>query len=640
MTMLDGMRRHKGWLKWSLALVCLAFVFLYVPDFFNQSAVSGLPNTVLVRVGSHEITAMEFRRVYLQQLQNYRLQSGEEISENVLRSLGIHQQVLQQLIDQYSALAEAERLGLDVTDAEVRQLIVSLPGFQENGRFVGEERYRQALQFQRPPLSTAQFEEEVRRELLVRRLQSAVTDWVGVTDEELETEYRRRNERVRVNVVVFRGDDFRDEVEVTDADIELLFNEESLTYQVPERRQLRFLLIDESIIADSITPTNAEIQEYYDRNISQFSTPGQIRASHILLRTENRDEAEVKARSTELVAEARGGADFSELAREHSEDEESAAQGGDLGLFGRGRMVPEFDAVAFELDVGAISDPVRSSFGFHLIQVTEKQEETTQPLIVARDVIERTLKQEQTIARSSALSNAIASEVSTPADLDSAAAARGLEVQESGFVAPGEPILGLGMAPQVSARAFQLPENEVDGPVRSPLGPTWITVVGRQDPYVPPLDNVREQVREDVLRRKALTLAQQRADEAADLLKGADNFEATAGEAGWTVSASEPVSRGGTFPEIGANVSVEALAFSLPVGGISDVIEAGNVAAIIQVVERQDVVPAEFEAAREDLQTEILNQRRQQFYKSFLAHVAARLAISIDEAALNEALGT
>ena len=121
--MLDGMRRHKGWLKWSLALVCLTFVFLYVPGFVDQGALTGLPNTVLAQVGEHEITSMQFRRVYLQQLQSYRLQSGGEISEEMLRSLGVDRQILNQMINDATELSEAERLGLRVTDAEIRQRI-------------------------------------------------------------------------------------------------------------------------------------------------------------------------------------------------------------------------------------------------------------------------------------------------------------------------------------------------------------------------------------------------------------------------------------------------------------------------------------------------------------------------------------
>ena len=174
MTMLDGMRRHKGWLKWSLALVCLAFVFVYVPGFSDQSAVTGLPNEVLAEIGDRQITVFEFRQIYLRQVQAYQVQAGGEITEEVLRSLGIDRQILQQMIDEYAALSEAERLGLRMSDADVRERIVAM--FQENGQFIGEARYRQMLQRQNPPLTTAQFEEDVRNVLMLERLEAAITD--------------------------------------------------------------------------------------------------------------------------------------------------------------------------------------------------------------------------------------------------------------------------------------------------------------------------------------------------------------------------------------------------------------------------------------------------------------------------------
>ena len=638
--MLDGMRRHKGWLKWSLALVCLAFVFLYVPGFVDQGPMQGLPDTVLARVGEHEISVMEFRQAYLRQLQAYRLQAGEEISEDLLRQLGIDRQILQQLVNEYYQLTEAERVGLQVADAEVRQWIVTLPTFQEDGQFIGEQRYLELLQRQRPPVSPAQFEEDVRRQLLVERLQATVTQWVNVSDEEVEMEHRRRNEKVKIDVVAFRGDDFRDDVEATDEDIELLYQEESLVYQVPEKRKLRFLLLDEGAFADGITPSDVEVQDYYDSNLSQYSTPGQVRASHILLRTEDQEESAVEALAAELATAARGGADFAELAREHSDDEGTAEMGGDLGLFGRGRMVPEFEGVAFAMDVDAISDPVKSPFGYHVIKVTEKQVETVRLLAEVRNSIVTTLKREQASARTSVLSRAIAAEVSTPADLDTAAAARGLEVQESGFAAPGEPILGLGLAREVSARAFQIEEGQVEGPISTPLGPAFVTVIGRQDPYVPPLDDVRAQVREDVIRRKALTLARERAGEVAAQLQEAEDFAAAAQAAELTVGSSELMSRGGAFPEVGVSDAVEAIAFALPVGGVSDVVEAGSAAAIVHVVERQDVTAAELESARDELRTELLRQKQDQFFRSYMDSAQETIELNIDQLALDEALGT
>ena len=639
MTMLDGMRRHKGWLKWSLAIVVLAFVFLIPGIGLGPSTDTALPGSVLAQVGEHEITVAEFRRIYQQQVQEYRLQAGGELSDEVLRQLGIDRQLLQQLIDEYTALSVAEQLGLEATDAEVREMILSFPAFQENGQFIGEERYRQFLQVQSPPLTTAEFEDSVRRSILIERLQAAVTRWVAVSDEEIADEHRRRNERVKVDVVTFRSDDYRDGIEVSDSDVEEFFDDQSLVYQVPEKRKLRFLVIDQSALAESITPADADIQDYYDFNLFQYSTPGQVRASHILLRVAEGEEDAVEARAAELSTQARDGADFAELAREHSEDTASAEEGGDLRLFGRGEMVPEFEGAAFAMNVGDISDPVRSPLGFHVIKVTEKQEEATQPLEEVRETIVSTLQQEQARSRSDALLQAISAEVSTPEDLDRAASSRGLEVQESAFAAPGEPILGLGLAAEFSARAFQLEQGQVDGPINTPVGPAFVTVVDRQDPYVPPLDDVREQVRIDIARRRSVERAQELAAGVVSTLQEAEDFASAAETAELQLRSSELLTRGGAFPEVGVNTEVEAVAFALPEGGVSDVIAAGNLAVIIHVAERQEVTDEEIEAATETLRTELLSRRQSQFYRAYLNDASANVPVNVDSVAFEQVTG-
>ena len=638
MTMLDRMRRHKGWLKWSLALVVLAFVFLYVPGFMDQTGGVGLPNDVIARVGDKEISLLEFQQIYTRQLQAYRLESGGEISEELLRSLGIDRQILQQMIDGHAALTEAERLGLRVSDAEVRERILALPAFQIDGQFIGEASYRQLLQQQRPPISPSQFEEEIRNEILVERLQAAVTGWVHVSDAEVADEHRRRNERVRVDVVAFRADDFRDQVEATEEDVALLFTEESSSYEVPEKRRLRFLLVDQTAIFDSLTLTEDELQQYYDTNLSQYQTPGQVRASHILLRVDGDEEA-VTARAAELAAEARAGADFAELAREHSEDDTNAENGGDLGLFGRGRMVPEFENAAFALAAGEVSDPVRSPFGYHVIKVTEKQEEVTQPFAEVRGAIENVLKRERSSSRATALARAIAAEATTPGELERAAAARGYELQESGFAARGEPILGLGLAQEVSAQAFAIEPGAVAGPIPTPSGPAFVTVTDIQDPYVPELDEVRDQVREDVIRKKSLTLAQERAAGAAEALKTADDFVVAAEEADWSVGSSDLVTRGVALPEVGTSPSVEAVAFAMPPGTVSDVVQTGNAAAIVHLVEREQASAADLAQNRDTLRNELTLQRQSRFFTAYMDNVKARLNITIDLAVLEQALG-
>ncbi len=640
MTMLDRMRRHKGWLKWSLALVIFAFAFLYIPGFMDQTGGVGLPNDVIARVGDKEISLTEFQQIYSRQLQAYRLESGGEISEEVLRSLGIDRQILQQMIDGHAALAEAERLGLEVSDAEVRERILTLPAFQIDGRFIGEASYRRLLQQQRPPISPAQFEEEIRNEILVDRLQAAVTGWMRVSDAEVADEHRRRNERVQVNVVAFRAADYRDAVEATDDDVSLQFAEETASYEVPEKRRLRFLLVDQTAIFDSLVLTDDEVRQYYDANLSQYQTPGQVRASHVLLRVDGDDgEEAVAARAAQLAAEARAGADFAALAREHSQDESNAGNGGDLGLFGRGRMVPEFENAAFALAAGEISDPVRSPFGYHVIHVTEKQEEVTQPFAEVRGAIENVLKRERSSARATALARAIAAEATTPEELERAASARGYALQESGFAARGEPILGLGLAQEVSAQAFAIDPGAVAGPIPTPSGPAFVTVTDIQEPYVPELDEVRDQVREDVIRKKSLTLAQERAAAAAETLKAAEDFVAAAEAAEWPVGSSDLVTRGSALPEVGPSAAVEAVAFAMTPGTVSDVVQTGNAAAVVHLVEREEASAADLAQNRDTLRYELMLQRQSRFFTAYMDNVKARLDITIDLAVLEQALG-
>src|SRR4029079_18506787 len=158
MTMLDRMRRHKNWLKWSLALVCLAFVIFYIPDFLRGNGADAASSDTVARVEGHEITGADFRRTYQAQLQAYRAAYGGNMSEQLLKQLGIEQQILQQMVDERAALAEAERLGIEANNEEVRQRIMSFPAFQENGMFIGDQRYQQLLRMQRPPLTAAAFE--------------------------------------------------------------------------------------------------------------------------------------------------------------------------------------------------------------------------------------------------------------------------------------------------------------------------------------------------------------------------------------------------------------------------------------------------------------------------------------------------
>ena len=634
MTMLDSMRRHIGWLKWSLGLVILAFAFLYVPSFGQSTPqLTGALTDVVATVGQREITVGEFRTVYLRQLQSYQAQSGGEISAEILRSMGLDRQILQQMIDEHAALQEAERLGVTVTDAEIRERIVSFPAFQQNGQFVGEQAYLQRLRRQSPPMTPAQFEEDVRRSLMLERLQAAVTDWITVTEEDLRREHVRRSETIRVSAISFRADDFREGIEVTDEDVAALFAQNAIDYTVPEKRRLRFVLIDVAALKASFTPSDADVQAYYGYNTDRYTEPVTLRASHILLRTEGKDPAEVQTRAEEIVAEARGGGDFAALARQYSEDDSTKELGGDLGSISPGQMVPEFEGAAYALEQGEISDPVSSLFGVHIIKATEKTGGATQPLNEVRESIVELLKQESADARASALAEAMAADITTAAEpasaMDAAARQRGLEPQESLFVSPGEPILGLGLSSEVTTRAFQLGQGQVAGPIQTPSGPAFVTVVAIQDPFVPPLEEVEASVRDDVIRRTAFAAAQERAAEVATLLQTADDFTQAAETEDLEVSTSDALTRGAAVPGVGLDTVVEAVAFSLSAGETSNPVMTGNRAVILHVHERQEATAADFQATRETLRNNLIAERQDQFFAAYMENAKARIRIDI-----------
>lgn len=633
MTMLDRMRRHKSWLKWSLAIVVVAFVLLYIPNFLENPA-GGVSNAgVVAAVEGQEITVGQFRRVYQQQMEQYRRAYGSTLDENMLRQLGLDRRILQQMIDEEAALAEARRLGIEASDAEVRARILAQPAFQENGQFIGDARYREMLSMSNPPMRPSDFEEQVRRGITLSKLQSALTDWVTVTDAEIEAEYRRRNEKVKLAVAAFPADRFLEATTATDAEVEAWFKDHTETYRIPEKRSLKYALIDTQAIRARTQVTDADIRRYYEDNEAQYSTPEQVRASHILLKTEGQDDDEVRKQAEDLLAKVKKGADFAKLATEFSEDEVSAAKGGDLDFFGKGAMVPEFETVAFALEPGQISDLVKSSFGYHIIKVVEKRPASTRTLDEVRAQIEDQLKSQRAEEEAQQLSQDLATQIKTPADLDTIAKERGLTVSTSDFVARDEPIAGLGLAPAITQEAFTMEDGTVSAPIRTAQGYAFITVTGRQDARVPSLDEVRTQVRQDVVQKKAVDTARDKAAGAVAQLRGKD-FAAAAKAAGVESTTTDFIGRGSPIGTIGTSPAVDTAAFSLDVGSVSEPITTDSGAVVIKVLERTSITPEDLAKDRASVRQELVNQRKNQFFSAYMAKARAKMRIDVNQAAV------
>jgi len=639
MTMLDRMRRHKGWLKWSLALVVLTFVVFYIPDFLTTTT-GASPNETIADVEGEPITVGSFTRRYNAQVQAYRNAYGGQMNDQLLKQLGIDRQILQQLIDEEAMVAESRKQGITVSDVEIRERILALPGFQESGKFVGEQRYRQILQIQNPPLTTTEFENSLRRALMIEKLRTALTGWMSVNDTDVVAEFRKRNEKVKLDVVPVTAEAFKSQVMVTDAELVPFFEKAKDKYRIGEKRKIKYAQVNVEQVRGTITVPEAEIAAFYQQNLSQYQTPAQVRASHILFKLEGKDEKVVQALAEDVLKKATApSADFAALAKQYSEDDSNNQNGGDLDYFGRGRMVAEFEQAAFGMKAGEISNLVKTAFGFHIIKVVDNKSDQTRPLAEVRTELEDQLKWQKAQAEAERLAKSLEATTKTPADLDKAAKERNLAVVETGLVASDEPIQGVGAQPEISGRVFGMKEGEVTPAMRVATGWVFATVTGRQDSYLPQLAEVKAKVADDVRQEKAAEMAKQRATAIATELKNAKDFAAAAKRAGLEVKTTELVARGTAIPDLGISEAVDAAAFALPPGGVSDAISTATGTAVIRVVEKVGVTDTEVESGKDVLRDELVNGRRDKFFGAYMQKAKSGLKINIKQDTLARITG-
>jgi peptidyl-prolyl cis-trans isomerase D len=633
--MLDRMRRHQSWLKWILGVVVVAFIFIYVPAFLKPQGVS-LPDDAVATVEGRPVTVRTYQRVYNQQIQSLRSAYGEQFNEQMLQQLGIGQRLLQQLIDDEAVQVEAERLGLRVSDEEVKQRILSIPAFQVNGQFMGAERYQQFLNMQRPPMRADEFEGEIRRQMLAEKIQGLVTGWVRVDESEVEQEYRRRNEKVKLELGVFTANQFRGSIQPTDAELKAQFTADPEKYRLPDKRRVKYLAVDANTLKSRMTATPEEVQAAYQQNQAMFSTPEQVRASHILFKTEGKDKEAVRKQAEAVLAKVKAGGDFAALAKQYSEDGSKDA-GGDLDYFGRGAMVKPFEDAAWALQVGQTSGLVESQFGFHIIKLTDKKAAVTRTFDQVRPQLEDQIKTQKAQAEAAKKSDELAAQIKAPADLDKVARAESLAIADSGLFGRDEPLAGLGFAPAVSAKAFELEVGKVSDKLQTQQGFAWITVVEVKPSALPTLDEVKDRVKDDVIRVKAVEVAKSRAAAMAQAAaKG--NFAAAAKAAGVEVKTTDLITRGAALPEVGINQQVEDVVFKLKAGETSGPIATESAVVVARVKERQDVKPEDLAAGKDLLRDELRQQRQGEFFGAYMTKAREKMSLTYNNAAIQQLL--
>jgi peptidyl-prolyl cis-trans isomerase D len=316
----------------------------------------------LARVGDETVSTAEVRQQLAEIAQRNQIPKQ-------LESLYVRQ-ILNQLVFQKEMDYEAKRLGMRVTDQEqanrIRQF---LPTAYEGGNFIGRDRYAAEVQA-RFQLTVPAFEEIIRQGLLQDKFKKLVTDGISVGPSELQDEFKYKNEKVKLDYVFIKPEDLEAKITPDEAEIKADYEKNKSRFQVPEKRVVRYALIDLNQMRQSAQVTDDELKAQYQQNIQQYEVPNRVHAEHILLMTVGKTDAEVeeiRQKAEDVLKQAKKGAKFEDLAKKYSEDPGTKDKGGDLGWITQGQTVPEFEKTAFGLDKGKISDLVKTQYCFHII---------------------------------------------------------------------------------------------------------------------------------------------------------------------------------------------------------------------------------------------------------------------------------
>jgi peptidyl-prolyl cis-trans isomerase D len=513
--MLEFLRRYSS--HWVIGLIIFAIAAVFVLSFGFGGLQSGPLKEVAV-VNGDPILITSYLRQYNQMLKQYQERSRGELTEEMVKAMHLKEMALNRLIDETLLLQGSKRLGLTVSDAELRQHIENYPFFQRNGKF-DEKLYFMLLA--RNHLNSADFESQERHQLQLRKILEEVGSLAKVSDAEAEEMFHLEKDAVQVSYIAITPDRFMAGQHPTEADLAKYYQEHREEFRLPARARVSYLVFHTKDYQDQAKPSAEEVADYLSEHSKEYRRPKVIRVRQILFAQPSKADSKEKQRlskeAQELLKKLRGGADFAQVAKAQSKDPASREKGGELGYVQRGQHPPEWDRVAFSLKPGQVgrADTPR---GIYLLKVEEVKE--TEPVPDAEARVTQILKRQ----KAQELAQEAAKVARTAFLQDSAAELTkkyGASLKQTPWIAPQDQVPGLGKVPVFNQTAIQLKTGEVSRVVNLPGGFAVMKSLEYQADHIPPLKQCQDRVAQAVKKRGALKEAEKEANRLlAQLKKG------------------------------------------------------------------------------------------------------------------------
>jgi peptidyl-prolyl cis-trans isomerase D len=624
--------KAQGWIAYVIViLISIPFALWGIHEYTG-----GGSEPAVAKVGDVEIT----QRALDINVNNYRTRLTQQFGgrlPDIFTDEIIRAQVLNSLINEELLNQKTADLRIRAGDQMVSEEISSIETFQRNGQF-DPEVYRQALSVSGS--SSRAFEEQIRASLGSEILRSAVSDTEPVTDAEIDALLKLRNQQRVASWITVDAASVQEIPGITDAEIEEYYNENKEQFPKSEQVRLEYVELNLDSIADTVTIDDEEVRAFYDdpEKQKQFISEEQRGIRHILIKVDdNRSDDDARQEAERILGELNAGADFAELATAHSEDTGSAAKGGDLGLVKRGIMVKPFEDAAFSLEKDQISEPVRSRFGYHIIQVTDIEGGVLQPFEEVSDQIARELKRQEAETlfadKYDQLGNLA---YATPDNLQPAAEALGLEVRQSDWL-PKTGGIGPLSNPKIISTVFapDALESRFNSDIIELSVDDYIVarVIDYEPQSIKPLDEVSSVIRGILETEKRSNLVADKAGELLGEIEGGKDPEAVAEGAGFSVEKEKEIGR--EEEGVPAEIRQKVFAMSAPEQDAVDwdtVELASGSYAIVGLHAVRNADPAAIDQQeRDSVRQEIATSRGRMTFNSYLEKLRDEIGVTIVE---------
>ncbi len=617
-----------------ITVACATMVITLVPGIFDNTGDSG-PNGTFATVrgpglfGKFAGNSIPIKSADVDQLAQRQLQQ-QHLPDFLMPYMT--QRAGQVLVQRAILKREADNMHLQVSDEDLRRELQTGPFAQylfPNGQYIGDDGYMNFVQsnFQ---TSRSDFESKVKGDMELNRLQALITGGVTVSNQAVRDAYRVQGTKVKFDYAVVSADDLSKTINPTDAQLQSFFKENQARYAtaIPETRKIQYIAFDASNLPGGKPQvTDAEVQAYYKQHQDEYQVKDQVKVRHILIAVpqgaDAKTDAAAKAKAEDLLKQIKQGGNFAELASKNSDDPGSKAQGGELGWLDRGKTVPEFDKEAFSLAPGQTSGVIKTQFGYHILQVEDKKTAHERPLDEVKPEIVPVLEQQKAGAAEQTFATQLSADAKANG-LDKAAAAKGLHVVTTDYLAKDGVVAGLADGSALLTQAFSTAKGAAPAAVSTGNGFAVFQVEDVKAAHAPDFATYKDHILSDYREQQLPVLLSAQLNKLDDRAKVLNDLKKAAAEMNIPVKSSDFVGKDGQVPDLGAMSGPGAVAFSLAKGAISGPINAGRVGVVLTVLDKQEPSADDIANNFDKMRAQLLSEQQDEIFRVYMGNLTEK----------------